>query len=127
MTGAFAQPAERPSAADAAEAQGPVYKIGTIDVKFVGVANVSEQVVRANMSLREQTDLDETLIDRDIRSLYRTGLFEFIEVKREQVGANVVNLVFEVTPKFRVLAIKFEGAKAFRERRILKEIKSAAN
>ena len=101
--------------------------MGTITIKFVGMANVSEQIVRANMALREDTDLDEALLDRDIRSLYKTGLFEFIEAKREQAAGNVVNFVFEVTPKFRILAVKFEGNKAYKERRLIKEIKSAAN
>lgn len=112
---------------DAAPPPGPAPQIGTIAVKFVGVANVSEQVVRANMSLREATGLDETLIDRDIRSLYRTGLFEFIEVKREARPGNVVNLLFEVTPKFRVLAVRFEGNKEYKERRLTREIKTVAN
>jgi outer membrane protein insertion porin family len=107
--------------------QGPAPKIGTITVKFIGVANVSEQVVRANMALRESTDLDEAIIDRDIRSLYRSGLFEFIEVKRENLPGNVVNLVVEVTPKYRVLTIKFEGNKAYKPARLLKEIKSTQN
>ena len=49
-----------------AEAE-PVYHIGTVTIKFVGMANVNEQIVRANMALREDTDLDESLIDRDIR------------------------------------------------------------
>ena len=70
--------------------------IGKITIKFVGMANVSEQVVRANMVLREDTDLDEALIDRDIRSLYRTGIFEFIEVKREQLPNNIVNLIVDL-------------------------------
>ncbi|MBI2497864.1 MAG: outer membrane protein assembly factor BamA, partial [Opitutae bacterium] len=91
------------------------------------MANVNEQIVRANMALREDTDLDEALIDRDIRSLYKTGLFEFIEVKREALPGNVVNLVLEVTPKFRVLSIHFEGNKVYKERRLMKEIKSVAN
>ncbi|MBL9215365.1 MAG: outer membrane protein assembly factor BamA [Opitutaceae bacterium] len=91
------------------------------------MANVSEQIVRANMALREDTELDEALIDRDIRSLYRTGLFEFIEVKRESRPNNVVNLSIEVTPKFRVLSIRFEGNKAYKERRLTKEIKTLAN
>lgn len=102
-------------------------RIGSIAVKFVGIANVSEQVVRANMALRDGTELDESLIDRDIRSLYRTGLFEFIEVKREELPGNVVNLVVEVTPKFRVLDVKFEGLKAYKDRRLRREIKTTAN
>jgi outer membrane protein insertion porin family len=119
--------AQADPAAPQPEAAAPVFRVGTVTVKFVGMANVSEQIVRANMAIREDTDLDEALIDRDIRSLYRTGLFEFIEVKREQVGTNVVNLVFEVTPKFRVLSVTFEGTKAYRDRRLQKEIKTAAN
>ena len=96
-------------------------------MKFVGVANVSEQIVRANMSVREGTELDEALIDRDIRSLYRTGLFEFIEVKREARPGNIVNLLVEVTPKFRVLTIKFEGNRQMKDKRLIKEIKTVAN
>jgi outer membrane protein insertion porin family len=102
-------------------------QISSLAVKFVGIANVSEQVVRANMSIREGTELDESLIDRDIRSLYRTGLFEFIEVKREELGGNRVNLVVEVTPKFRVLTVNFEGNKQYKERRLRREIKTTAN
>ncbi|HKB56330.1 MAG TPA: outer membrane protein assembly factor BamA [Lacunisphaera sp.] len=93
----------------------------------MSIANISEQIVRANMALREDTELDEALIDRDIRSLYKTGLFEFIEVKRQVMSPAAVNLVFEVTPKFRVLSIHFEGAKAYKDRRLIKEIKTTAN
>ncbi len=117
----------QPAAAQPEAPAGSTYRVGTIKIKFVGMANVSEQIVRANMALREDTDLDEALIDRDIRSLYKTQLFEFIEAKREQAAGNVVNLVFEVTPKFRVLAVKFEGPKAYKDRRLMKEIKSVAN
>ncbi len=120
--GLLAQPAGEP-----AQAQGPAARIGTITIRFVGMANVSEQIVRANIALREDNELDEALIDRDIRSLYKTGLFEFIEVKREALPGNVVNLVLEVTPKFRVLAINFEGAKKYKDRRLSKEIKTAPN
>ena len=69
----------------------------------------------------------EALIDRDIRSLYKTGIFEFIEVKREQLPGNQINIVIEVTPKFRVLTVKYEGNKAIKARRLSKEIKTVAN
>ncbi|HEY4302222.1 MAG TPA: outer membrane protein assembly factor BamA, partial [Candidatus Didemnitutus sp.] len=119
VAGLFAQDLDQPA--------GPTQKIGTITIKFVGVANVSEQVVRANMALREGNDFDEALIDRDIRSLYKTGLFEFIEVKRENVPPNIVNLVVEATPKYRILSIRFRGDKAVKEHRLVKEIKSTRN
>ena len=105
----------------------PTYKVGTITVKFVGTANVNEQVVRANIQVREGGDLDETMLDRDIRALYKTGLFEFIEIKREAVDARTFNLVIEVTPKYRMLAIKYEGNKQIKTRKLEKEIKTAPN
>ncbi|MEY2878959.1 MAG: hypothetical protein RLZZ15_1339 [Verrucomicrobiota bacterium] len=89
----------------------PALKCGTITVKFVGTANVNEQVVRANMQLREGGEFDGNMLDRDLRSLYRTGLFELIEFKQETADAagQTFNFVIEVTPKFRVFAVRFEG------------------
>ena len=101
--------------------------VNDVIIRFQGATNVSEQYARANMQVREGTPLDEVLIDRDIRSLYRTGLFEFIEVKREVRSDASVNLVFELTPRFRVLAINFEGNTRMKSRRLLNEIASKAN
>jgi len=103
------------------------YKVGTLTVKFVGTANVNEQIVRANMQLHEGGDLDDTIYDRDIRNLYKTGLFELIEIKREQVDEHTFNLVVEVTPKFRVLAVIFEGNKGVTTKRLMEEVKTKPN
>lgn len=103
------------------------YTVGSVAVKFVGAANVSEQVVRANMQAREGSPIDDAMIDQDIRSLYRTGLFEFIEVKRDARPDRTVNLLIEVTPKFRVLAVRFEGNTRVKSRRLEKEVKTKDN
>lgn len=118
--------AQDTGAAPGAQAQ-VVYKVGTIAVKFIGTAIVNEQVVRANMQLREGGEYDGSMVDRDIRALYKTGLFEFIEVKQEAVNDHVFNLVVEVTPKFRVLAVKYEGNKQVKSRRLEKEVKTKPN
>ena len=110
----------------AAEA-APPKKVGTITVKFIGIANVSEQIVRANIQVREGADFDDPMIDKDIRTLYRTGLFEFIEVKREELPNNVVNLVFEITPKYRVQAVRFQGNKTVKASRLEREIGTKPN
>jgi outer membrane protein insertion porin family len=119
--------AQAPGTPPAGGSEPSGYKVGTVSVRFVGTANVSEQVVRANIQVREGIDLDDTMIDRDIRSLYRTGLFEFIEVKREVLADKKVNLVVEVTPKYRVLTVRFEGNKKVKSHRLEKEIKSKSN
>ena len=113
--------------ASGGEAPTTSYKVGSIAIRFVGVANVSEAVVRANMQMREGNDLDDTLIDRDIRSLYRTGLFEFIEVKREVLPDHSINLAVEVTPKYRVLTVRYEGNKKVKSHRLGKEVKTKPN
>ena len=117
----------QPSALSGAQEGAPAFKVGSIAVKFAGSANVSEQVVRANMQVREGGDLDDTMLDRDIRSLYKTGLFEFIEIKREAVDGKSFNLVIEITPKYRVLAIRYEGNKKVKGTRLEKEIKTKPN
>ncbi|MEO8863882.1 MAG: outer membrane protein assembly factor BamA [Opitutaceae bacterium] len=102
--------------------------MGTITVKFIGTAVVNEQIVRANMQAREGGELDASMIDRDIRSLYKTGLFELIEIKQEPVkDLNTLNLVVELTSKFRVLAIRFEGNQKIKSKRLEKEVKTKIN
>jgi outer membrane protein insertion porin family len=115
--------AETPVAAEVT----PPRKIAAVAIKFIGIANVSEQIVRANVQVHAGADYDEPAIDRDIRSLYRTGLFEFIEVKREELPDKSVNLVFEITPKFRVQAVRFEGDKDYTKERLQKEIGTKTN
>jgi outer membrane protein insertion porin family len=109
------------------QAAGAGHKIGTITVKFVGTANVNAQIVRANMQVTEGGDIDDTILDRDIRSLYKTGLFEFIETKWQKVDDKTYNLVIEVTPKFRVLAVRYEGTKKLKIARLEKEVKTKPN
>jgi len=107
----------------------PITKVGTITVKFVGTANVNEQVVRANMQVREGGEFDGNMLDRDLRSLYRTGLFELIEIKQEPVDAaqTVFNFVIEVTPKYRVFAVRFEGNVKVKSRDLEKIAKTKPN
>jgi len=105
----------------------PEIRVGEISVRFLGIANVSEEVVRANMQIREGGAVDDTMIDRDIRALYRTGLFEFIEVKRETLPGNVFNLVVEVTPKYRVMSVSYNGNRKIKDNRLDREIKTRAN
>jgi Cu/Ag efflux pump CusA len=107
-------------------------RLGTEDptvftVRFNGPANVAEQVVRANMQLQEGSALEDALIDRDIRSLYRTGQFEFIEFKRGDLVDGRIDLVVEITAKFRVSAVDFEGNSAVKAKRLLKEAKTKLN
>ncbi len=90
--------------------------IRNVLINFTGLSNVSEEVVRANMSIREGKVFDQIALDRDIRSLYRTRLFEFIEVRLKPLGDNSVDVIFDIRPKFRISSISFEGNESFKDR-----------
>ncbi|MGK0238976.1 MAG: outer membrane protein insertion porin family [Candidatus Pelagisphaera sp.] len=102
-------------------------KIRKLIVNFTGLSNVNEEVARANMSLREGEDYDQIAIDRDIRTLYRTQLFEHIEVRLQPVGENEVDLLFDIRPKFRVSSISFDGNEKLRDNRLEKELEVSIN
>lgn len=91
-------------------------------VNFTGLSNVNEEVARANMSLREGEPYDAIAIDRDIRTLYRTQLFEHIEVRLQPVGSDEVDLFFDIRPKFRIASISFDGNERIRDRRLENEV-----
>lgn len=118
--------AQTASASAAAPSSGGP-RVGKISVRFAGPANVSEQVVRAHMQLQEGAALEDALIDRDIRSLYRTGQFEFIEFQRGQLVDGKVDLVVEVTAKFRVSTVEYAGNTKVKAKRLAKEAKTKEN
>lgn len=96
-------------------------------VNFTGLSNVNEEVARANMSLREGEPYDSIKVDRDIRSLYRSNLFEYIEARLTPVGDNQVDVIFDIRPKFRISAITFEGNKRISNKKLEDEIEIVVN
>ena len=74
------------------------------------------------MSLREGEPYDAIAIDRDIRTLYRTQLFEHIEVRLQPIDSDEVDLFFDIRPKFRIASISFDGNERIRDRRLESEV-----
>ncbi|MBK1879785.1 outer membrane protein assembly factor BamA [Pelagicoccus mobilis] len=95
------------SAQEQEKADAPV--INKLIINFTGLSNVNEEVARANMSLREGELYDAVTVDRDIRSLYRSNLFEYIEARIAPAGEGKIDVIFDIRPKFRISAIIFEG------------------
>ena len=113
-----AAPAQLGSAPESAEPP----TIRKLIINFTGLSNVNEEVARANMSLREGEPYNAIAIDRDIRTLYRTQLFEHIEVRLQPVGSDEVDLFFDIRPKFRIASISFDGNERIRDRRLENEV-----
>jgi TonB family protein len=91
-----------PAAADATgstPAQPARHKIGTVTITFVGSSSVTEEAVRANLTVRAGGEIDELILDRDIRSIYRMGVFKTVEAKYTPNPTGGYNLEFVLTPK----------------------------
>jgi outer membrane protein insertion porin family len=114
------------SAPTTASAQQPPLEIGTITIRFLDLQNLNEEVALANLRARSGAPFSEALLDRDIRTLFQTGLFESVDIRRETVG-NKVNLTYELRPKYRVGSVLFEGNNRLSARRLTREIKTADN
>ncbi|MGE9295345.1 MAG: outer membrane protein assembly factor BamA [Puniceicoccales bacterium] len=83
--------------------------VESIDITFEGFKNVSEQNVLAHIQQRAGSPYQEQQVDQSVRSLYQSGLFEFIEARRTTLPNGNVELNFVVVPKFRITRIEFEG------------------
>jgi len=83
--------------------------VESIEITFEGFKNVSEQNVLAHIQQRTGTPYEERQVDQSVRSLYQSGLFEFIEARRTTLPNGNVELNFVVVPKYRITRIEFEG------------------
>jgi len=95
-----------------------------VDIVFEGVQNVSKQAVLAHVRMRPDMAYSQTLVDQSIRSLYQTGNFEFIEVRRRTLDDGQLAIAFVVVSKYRVANIIFEGNDAISDSRLMQEIDS---
>lgn len=102
-------------------------EVGRISVEFDGVRNVSEQAVLAQIQVNVGEPISQTLIDRSIRSLYETGLFDNIEVLTDEMPDGRAALTFVVRSRYKVEEILVTGNKKITERRLRKEITSQIN
>ncbi len=111
----------------AAQQQAARPTVGKLEIEFIGVQNVNEEVLRSNMQVRPGMEYSEAVVDDSLRALYRTGLFEYIDVKRTEVSGNKLDLIFRVKSKYRVLAIYYDGNYRITEKRLRREISTRAN
>jgi outer membrane protein insertion porin family len=95
--------------------------VASVDVDFAGFKNISEQYVRGNIKIKAGDAYEQAIVDDSVKSLYRTQLFEFIDVEVRQASESTVALTFKVRPKYRVENVFFEGNDRASDRRLLQE------
>jgi len=75
-----------PARAQAPAGATPVPDVGAIDIKFVGPATVSEDLIRANIRIKVGDPFNQLAADRDVESLYATGFFYNIRVNQQRLA-----------------------------------------
>ncbi|HXT13873.1 MAG TPA: outer membrane protein assembly factor BamA [Candidatus Angelobacter sp.] len=106
-----------------ATAQNSPLKVSKIEIKHVGPQSVSDELIRANIRLKPGDPYLRSAVDEDVRTLYATGQFYDIRVTDESTPDGVVvTYVLQGNP--RLVSIKFEGNKRFRDAKLLKKVAS---
>lgn len=93
-----------------------------ITIEFIEIETVAPEAVRAHIQIREGERYDQTFVDRSIRSLYSTGLYDFIEVIPEVLPNGRAAVTFRVLPKYRIGEIRIIGNDRVSDRRLRREM-----
>src|SRR5437773_12575165 len=82
-------------------------KISKIEIKHIGPASVSDELIRANIRVKVGDPYLRTAVDDDVRNLYATGLFYNIRVA-DEITPEGVALIYGVQGNPRLTEIKFQ-------------------
>ncbi|MFA5258258.1 MAG: POTRA domain-containing protein, partial [Opitutales bacterium] len=93
--------------------------VNKIIIDYGQLQNVSREVILAHLQVREGMVYDQMLVDRSVRSLYDTGLFDFIQVKVDELSPAMVNLVFSVQSKYRIQDVTIKGNETYARSKLL--------
>jgi outer membrane protein insertion porin family len=99
------------------------YKVARIEIKHVGPAAASDEMIRANIRVKPGDPYRRTLVDDDVRNLYATGFFYNIRVADETTPGGVV-LTYIVQGKPRLTDIKFQGNAKLKDAKLRKKVTS---
>lgn len=103
--------------------RGPAPTVNEIHIDFGELKNASREVVMAHVQLREGGPFDQLLLDRSVRSLYDTQLFDFVQAQVDDVGPNRVDITLKLQSKYRIQDINIVGNDNYSRRKLLKTAK----
>jgi outer membrane protein insertion porin family len=101
----------------------PAPVVRTIEVKHVGPAAVSDDLIRANIRVKIGDPLNKNSVNDDVRNLYGTGYFYNIRVVEERQTSGV-KLTYVVQGKPVLTDIRITGNKKYSDKKLRKKITS---
>lgn len=103
-----------------ATAQNSSLKVSKIIIKHIGPQSVSDDLIRANIRVKPGDAYLRAAVDEDVRTLYGTGQFYDIRVT-DDIAPGGVTLTYVLQGNPRVVSIKFEGNKKYKDSKLLKK------
>ena len=97
-------------------------KVSRVDIQCEGPQSVSVAYILANVHIAKGGPFSSARLDQSIRSLYATGLFEFVEAAVEKTSETEVAVKFKVRPKFKIREILFRGNEKLKTSRLINEV-----
>lgn len=92
-----------------------------IRIRFEGLIRLDEETVRQKIKLKENDLFDEHRLSEDIKSIYSTGAFEYVEGGIQRTEEGIV-LVFRVKERPSIDQILIEGCDEISEEDIRKKV-----
>lgn len=93
-----------------------------VDVDFVGLSSVEEGTARARIRSVEGSDYSGRQVKNDIKSLYQSGLFSDVSVKKELVPGGI-KLIFTVVEKQIIGKLTITGNKKLSDEELTQALK----
>lgn len=113
------------SAQTAPEQQGPP-RISEIEVQYVGPQTISREKVVAQMRTKPGNVYSESLVEADIKALYKTGQVQNVRIFGKPDG-NAVKVMVVLQTRSLVNEIEIEGAQRISAKKLRKAIELKIN
>ena len=78
-------------------------------IEFRGIKNTSAEDLLDRLTMKKGSLLTESAINEDLKTLFNTGFFYFIDIQAELAGDEVI-VIFEAKERLRVKDLEFVGA-----------------
>lgn len=99
--------------------------IKKIDVEYVGPQSVGPDRILSHMSMKVGDPFTQAAMERDIKSLYSSGLVSNIRVLSEEMGDTGVRVVVVVQTRSGLAGVNFEGNTVFTDSRLASKVELA--
>jgi len=101
----------------------PPPRVKKVEIKHVGPPAVSDELIKANIRVKQGDAYIRASVDDDVRNLYATGYFYNIRVA-DRIDPDGIVLTYILQGKPRLTAIKFEGNKKYSNSKLKKKLTS---